>query len=53
MDLSILCFVEILPERLLSVRVNVFVYFLEFLTPQGLHKSVRLVFGVVQKSWKM
>lgn len=54
MDPSILCLAEITPrEAFVCVRVDVFVYFLKFLTPQGLHKSVRLVFGVVQKSWKM
>lgn len=52
MEPSVLCCVELAPQEA-SDRVNVFVYFLKFLTVQGLHKSVRLVFRVVQKSWKM
>lgn len=51
---SVLCCVELAPQEASDrVCVNVFVYFLKFLTVQGLHKSVRLVFRVVQKSWKM
>lgn len=42
-------------KRLLSVCacVSVFVCFLKFLMLQVLHKSVRMVFLMMQKSWKM
>lgn len=54
MEPSILRCAELTPQEASDrVRVNVFVYFLKFLSVQGLHKSVRLVFRAVQKSWKM
>lgn len=54
LDLSVLGCVGLTPREASDrVHVDVFVYFLKFLTVQWLHKSVRLVFRVVQKSWKM